>query len=103
MPEVRPMTTDILIWLFSGVTTLHLIAMVLVWIGVFIPGKLGFKNDPILRTCIVIYLICEVLVTLVNVGEGFSLLLTYLGGAALFLGLSRLVRWLVFHLKSKRS
>ena len=102
MPEIRSMTTRILIWLFSGVSTVHLIAMALVWAGVFIPGKLGFKEDKLLRVCIGLYLICEAIVTLLSVGESISLILTYLGGIALFFGLGRLIRWLVLTLKSRK-
>ena len=103
MPEFHPMTTDLLLWLFGGVTPLHLVAMALVWVAVFIPGKLGFKKDPLLRVSIGIFLICEAFVTLLHVGENLSMPLTFLGGAALFFALGRLTRWLVFYIKSKKS
>ena len=103
MPEIRSMTTKILIWLFSGVSTVHLIAFALVWISVFIPGKLGFKEDKLLRISTILYLSCEAIVTLLNVGGNLSQILTFIGGIGLFFGLGRLIRWLVLHIKSKKS
>ena len=102
MPEIRSMTTRILIWLFSGVSTVHLIAFALIWVSVFIPGKLGFKEDRLLRICTGLYLGCEAIVTLMNVGEPLALPLTYIGGIGLFFGLGRLIRWLVFALKARK-
>ena len=64
MPSINSMTANLILWLFSGITTLHLIAAVLVWIAVFIPGKLGFKEDSMLKICIWVYLACEFIVTL---------------------------------------
>ena len=102
MPEIRPMTTRILIWLFSGVSTVHLIAFALIWVSVFIPGKLGFKEDRLLRISTGLYLGCEAIVTLMNVAEPLALPLTYIGGVGLFFGLGRLIRWLVFALKARK-
>ena len=103
MPSVNPMTAQLLLWLFSGITTLHLIGAALVWVAVFIPGKLGFKEDVMLKTCIGVYLTCEFIVTLRAPGEGISMICTIIAGAALFFGIGRLVRWLVLHLKNRKK
>ena len=103
MPEINSMTLQLLLWLFSGITAFHLIGAALVWLAVFIPGKLGFKEDSMLKICIWIYLACEFVVTLFYPGEDLSMILTMAAGAALFFGIGRLVRWLVFHLKDKKS
>jgi len=103
MPSINSMTANLILWLFSGITTLHLIAAVLVWIAVFIPGKLGFKEDSMLKICIWVYLACEFIVTLLAPGEGLSMICTMAAGAVLFFGIGRLVRWLIFHLKNKKK
>ena len=103
MPSVNPMTAQLLLWLFSGITTLHLIGAALVWVAVFIPGKLGFKEDSMLKICIWIYLACEFVVTLLRPAEGLSMICTMIAGAALFFGIGRLVRWLVLHLKNRKK
>ena len=103
MPSVNSMTAQLLFWLFSDITTLHLIGAVLVWVAVFIPGKLGIKEDAMLKVCIGVYLTCEFIVTLMSPGEVPSLICTMAAGAALFFGVGRLVRWLVFHRKNKKK
>ena len=99
MPPTTSMTAHILVWLFSGITPLHLLAMGLVWLAVFLRGSVGFKEDSILRVSIGAYLICEVIVTLFNLGDTVSKPCTLLGAIAMFLCLGRLIRWLVVKLK----
>ena len=99
MLPTTSMTANILFWLFGDVTLLHLLAMVLVWIAVFIRGKVGFKEDSILRISGGVYLTCEVIVTLLNLGDGISKPCTILGAIGMFLCLGRLIRWLVVKLK----
>ena len=103
MPSVNPMTLQLLLWLFGGITMFHMIAAALVWIAVFIPGKLGFKEDTLLKICIYVYLACEVIVTLLAPGGSLSLICTMAAGAALSFGVGRLMRWLVFALKNKKK
>ena len=99
---IRSMTASVLYWLLSGgISVMHLVAMGLTWVAVFIPGKVGFKEDSLLRICTGIYLFCEVAVTLLGVSGTIGLICTYIGGAALFFGIGRLIRWLV--LKFKKS
>ena len=99
MLPTNSMTAYVVYWLFSGVSVLHLVAMALVWAAVFIPGKLGFKNDKMLQFCAVVYLICELAVMLLGVSSSLGLILTVIGGAAFFFGIGRLIRWLVMKLR----
>ena len=99
MLPINSLTASVIIWLFGGISILHIVAMALIWCAVFIPGNVGFKSDTLLRVCTGIYLLCEAAVTLLGVSGTVGLICTIIGGAALFFGIGRLIRWLVMKRK----